>query len=357
MPGALYNLTYDVPGSSLQNHQMKKTKLILLCLFLITGTYSLVAQQIAAPYQVATWQGFHNAAISYTFDDGCSNQLAKAVPMFDKYGFKLTLFTVTSWNPNWVKLQEAADEGHEIASHTVHHVKMGELDRTQQKNEIVNSIDAINSNINGYKCLTLAYPNCVTGNEKLVSEYFIAARGCQGYIEKSTPEDFMNVSSIICGSLGAIKTKADFVSQFESAAKSSGWCVLLLHGIDDDGGYSPLPSDELRSSLEYLQSKPDDFWVATFVDVSKYIKERNAANVVASDENKRKITLEVTDTLDNSIYNMPISIKRPLPDGWEKATVTQNGHQVKSRIISEKGISYLIFDVTPDNGKVILSKS
>lgn len=54
-------------------------------------------QTVTSPYEVAVWYGFTEAAICYTFDDGCSNQFKIAIPLFDEYDFKLTLFTVTNW--------------------------------------------------------------------------------------------------------------------------------------------------------------------------------------------------------------------------------------------------------------------
>lgn len=55
------------------------------CLSLGQAGYS---QTISPPYEVATWQGFRTAAISYTFDDGCANQYTIALPMFDEFGFR-----------------------------------------------------------------------------------------------------------------------------------------------------------------------------------------------------------------------------------------------------------------------------
>ncbi|GHU72864.1 hypothetical protein FACS189413_16550 [Bacteroidia bacterium] len=52
---------------------MKKYILFLaLTICIATKSYS---QHIDAPYEVATWAGFTEAAISYTFDDDCRNQL------------------------------------------------------------------------------------------------------------------------------------------------------------------------------------------------------------------------------------------------------------------------------------------
>jgi peptidoglycan-N-acetylglucosamine deacetylase len=110
---------------------MNKTASILSIIILLSLN-SLHSQSVAPGYQVGTWQGFRTAAISFTFDDNCLNQLALAVPMFKTHGFNLTLFTVTSWSPNWTGLQNAASDGNEVASHTVTHTSLGGLTDAQQ---------------------------------------------------------------------------------------------------------------------------------------------------------------------------------------------------------------------------------
>ena len=291
------------------------------------------AQTVAEPYEVGTWPGFRSAAVSFTFDDNDLNQLAVAVPMFNEFDFKLTLFTITStgtgWkNPNWSGLQAAAAQGHEIASHTVTHAYLNQITLEQQKSELEASYNAIMTNIPGQVGLSLAYPYCVRGNDSLIAQYYIGARGCQGSVEKSTPNDLLNISSIICGTEGSVNTAANFKSRVDAAVNSKGLCVFLIHGIDDDGGWSPTQSSELRTHLEYLQANDNKFWVATFGNVVRYIRERNTVSVAETDVQDNAITLQVTDTLENAIYNYPISLRRPLPEGWPAASVVQNGQDV-----------------------------
>jgi oligosaccharide reducing-end xylanase len=336
---------------------MKKvSEILILAVFLITGN-AAYSGTIAPPYQVGNWPGFRTAAVSYTFDDGCSNQFAVAIPMFNEFNYDLTLFTVTGWGPNWTNLQNAASGGHEVASHTITHPNFSGLSDAQQTTELATSQNDINSHVTGQKCVTIAYPYCATGNKPLCAQYYIAARGCQGYIEGNTPGDFMNISSIGCGSLGAVQTAADFNTKFASTASSKGWCVFLIHGIDNDGGYSPLTSAALRAGLEYLDARRSTFWVSTFGNVARYIKERNAVSVAESSNTGDSITLQVTDTLDNTLYNYPITIRRPLPQGWGPfVRVTQNGHAVDSSIVEVNFTQYIMFDVVPDGGDVVLSK-
>jgi peptidoglycan/xylan/chitin deacetylase (PgdA/CDA1 family) len=336
---------------------MKKVnEMLLLAVILMIGNMAY-SRTIEPPYEVGTWAGFKQAAVSYTFDDGCSNQFAIAIPMFNEFGYKLTIFTVTNWTPNWTALQEAANKGHEIAGHSVTHPHFRGLAIEQQTTELRDSQIDINKHITGQKCIMLAYPYCEVGDKALTEKYYIAARGCQGFIEPNTPKDFLNISSLICGELGSVKTAADFSTKFANAAVSKGWCVLLIHGIDKDGGYSPLPSTTLRESLEYLKAHKDTFWVSTFGNVVRYIRQRNAVSVQESSSKDTSITLKVTDTLDNEIYNYPVTIRRPLPAGWESAKVSQKDKVAASSIVDVDSKKYIMFDVVPDSGDVVLSKA
>lgn len=333
---------------------MKKANEILILAAFLIAVNAGYSQTIAPPYQVGNWPGFRTAAVSYTFDDDCSNQLAIAVPMFNEFGYKLTLFTVTSWGPNWTGLQNAANQGHEVASHTVTHPT---LTPSNEVAELSNSKIAIEANVTGQKCVTIAYPYCVPSTQSVTAQYYIAGRHCQGYIEANTPANLYQISSLICGPQGSVQTAADFNAKFVSVASTKGWCVFLIHGIDSDGGYSPLPSTTLRASIQYLDARRSTFWVQTFGNVVRYVQERNAVNVAESSNTGDSITLQATDTLDNTIYNYPLTIRRPLPAGWLAVKVSQNGQAVNASIVNVNSVKYVMFDVVPNGGDVVLSKT
>jgi hypothetical protein len=311
------------------------------------------ARTIDSPYQIGSWPGFRTAALSYTFDDNCSNQLAVAVPMFNEFSFKLTLFTVTTWVTSWAGLKSAALLGHEIASHTVTHVSLGGLGASTQDNELKNSRDAINANITNQKCVTMAYPNCIEATDAITSAYYFAARGCSGVIELKTPAKFMNISSIVCGSSGNYTTAQSLNGLTNQTVNSGGWCVLLFHGIDNDGGYSPFSSAVLRTHLQHVDSLKTVIWVSTFGNVARYIRERDSVSVIEVSNNGNSITVQVMDNLDNSIFNYPITLRRPLPGAWSNASVMQNGLKIASSIIGQN----IVVDVVPDGGDIVLSNS
>jgi peptidoglycan-N-acetylglucosamine deacetylase len=336
---------------------MKNIFALLFIGALVVITHEAFSQAVPPPYEIATWSGFRATAINYTFDDGCSNQFTIAIPLFDENGFKLTLFTVTDWVSNWSALQSAAANGHEIAGHTVSHANFGEVTLVQQESELKNSKQLIESNIAEKKCITMAYPFCVPGTDSICSKYYISARGCQGFIEPKTPGSYFNVSSVIGGNLGAIKTLNDFKLKFESAANSHGWCVFLFHGIDNDGGYSPIPSTELRKSLEYLAERKSKYWVTTFASATLYSKERDAIKAEEISATDTSFTLKLSDTLPDSIYNFPISLRRPLPENWPSADVTQDSLPVPLRIVLVNSVVYITFDAVPDAGEVKITRN
>jgi oligosaccharide reducing-end xylanase len=317
------------------------------------------AGTVSAPYEIGTWSGFRPGAISYTFDDDTTNQYAVAVPMFNAKGFRMTLFTVTDWVPggSWEQVQKAAAAGHEIASHTVTHPRLSELTAAQQTNELADSQAKINANVRDQKCVTLAYPYCVPGTEAITRTYYIAARGCSGQLVPRTPADFMNISSFVCGPQGAVKTAQDFNQLADRAAAANEWCVYLIHAIDNENGYSPLSSSILKSHLNFVGAHPDKFWVETFGNVVRYIRERDDASVTELSHDASRITLHVTGTLDSSIYNVPISVRRPLPEGWSTVMVSRNNVPVKARVFSLNSTHYVMFDVVPNGGDITLWKN
>ncbi len=331
-----------------------KLKLFSIALLLIQASYS---QEIDSLYEVATWYGFRKASVNFTFDDGCVNQFAKAIPLFNEFDFNLTLFTVTDWSPSWNTLKQAADSGHEVASHTVSHPNLSQLPSGNQRTEFGNSKAIIESNIIGPRCLTIAYPYCATGIDSICDNYYIAARGCQGFIEPPTPGSFLNISSIICGSEGSVKTFNDFKTRVLSAAEMTGWCVFLIHGIDNDGGYSPLQSAELRNIIMYLSTRRIKYWVTTFLNTALYARERNALSIIETSNQDTLITLQVTDTLPDSIYHHPVTIRRPLPEEWPSADVLQQSTPVNKRIVKVDTTVYIVFDAIPDGGEVVLLKN
>jgi oligosaccharide reducing-end xylanase len=312
---------------------------------------------VAPPYQVGTWSGFRTAAVSYVSDAAyLQNIYSIGIPMFNSYGFKLTLFEIPNWNPPWSSAQAAAAQGHEVASLLMDHGNLPDMNETKATWELSQSQIVINSYIPGNQCLIVGYPNCNIAYKSLIAQYYIAARTCSSSINTSTPSDFYAINSLIVGSASSLNSTASITAKDDQAASSGGWVVYLVHAIDSESGYSPISASVLNETLQYLDSHRSTFWVQNFGNVVRYIKERNDVSVSETSNTGDTITLAVTDTLSNTIYNYPITIRRPLPAGWGSANVSQNAQAVPSSIVKVNSTAYVMFDVVPDGGDVVLSR-
>jgi len=76
------------------------------------------AQSLPTGYEIATWYGFSKAAVSYTFDDNTPKQFTVALPLFEQFGYRTTLYPVTNWVTDWEQLKKASAMGHEIGCHS-----------------------------------------------------------------------------------------------------------------------------------------------------------------------------------------------------------------------------------------------
>ena len=325
---------------------MKKFLLIMAIPFIMANT---VNAQIPEGYEVATWHNFSQAAITYSFDDGTPNQIPVAVPLLNKYGFHGTFNLITSWVKDWGEWRKVAEMGHEIASHTVTHANFGQTPDDKQEEELAKSKDTIEMLI-GKECITLVYPYCVTGNDKIVAQHYISARGCSGQVATPTPENMLNITSRVVGTESNMQTADNFNKWVASAIDTKGWCVFLIHALDDDGGYSPIESKEFDAHLNYVKQSGLAYWVGTFAEISKYILERNSLTISERAEmDYIEITVGCTAQSSLTKFDQPITIKRKLPEGCTTARIVRNNSEIPSLIADGS----IIFDVVPDEVYVL----
>jgi hypothetical protein len=258
-------------------------------------------------------------------------------------------------------LEKYANEGHEIASHTVTHPRLAVLDEKNLLYELEQSKQDIEKFL-GKKYTFSAECPYGTENER-VMEY---AHKIYPSLRNRMPEPFLeelNRSSNIdpaestkeyvqwqrgpLTNIGLDKMK-EWVDT--SVSHDNIWLVLVFHGINGIG-WEPRTGKELEEYFTYINDLKEQIWVATFADVTKYIRERKSAKI-ESVLNGKSIKVMLSSKLDPNDYDVPITLKTYVPKNWK--TISINKDQVIDEGKSDALGNYVIYSVTLGEKEVIL---
>jgi peptidoglycan/xylan/chitin deacetylase (PgdA/CDA1 family) len=330
----------------------------LVTLILLALSHYSCGQTTLKPifYEFANFYHFKSGAVSITFDDGSSSQFSVGLKFLDQYHYKGTFFVTTSDEDDvhWVMMNTMVKNGHEIGSHTVNHPKLKEISLDSIKHELEQSKAIIEQNIKDYQCTSLAYP-FGRSNEavrKIASELYQASRSGDYGLNFADGSYYFNLKTFVCGTHTKMKTANQYVN---TAILENKWLIETYHGFDGEA-YSPVTSDFFQRHLQYIKSKEDYLWIATFKDVVKYLKERQSAKIELIDSSYNFYSFNIKDCLPDSIYNFPLTLKIKIPKQWDNVKVTQNnidaGCQIQFDVFENK---YVVFDVVPDKGIVSIN--
>lgn len=264
----------------------------------------------------------------------------------------------------WDEIREYASRGHEFASHTISHPRLAILDEANMlwelemcREEILNQLGPEHT----FSC------ECPYGTEnERVMEY---AHEIYPALRNRMPETYLaelNRSSRV--NPGA--TAKDYV-QWQRGPLSDTplelmeswidtclshddiWLVLVFHGVDGVG-WEAIPGDTLRSFFRTIHSNEEELWVATFRDVTRYMRERMNSRVETSRENDR-ILVDLGHRLDPDAYNHPLSLKTIIPGHWENIHVSQGGLSLEYETGSGPSGKFITYLARPNREPVIIS--
>jgi hypothetical protein len=129
----------------------------------------------------------------------------------------------------------------------------------------------------------------------------------------------------------------------------------VIHGIDGVGS-SPLLADRVRQYFDYMKSKSDTLWIATYRDGAKYIRERMKSQV-ASKRSGDAIEVTVTHPLDKKMYSLPLTARTVVPAGWTTVKVTQGKDTKEAAVQHEGGDSFVQYRIMPNAGAARIEKN
>ncbi len=263
----------------------------------------------------------------------------------------------------WDEIREFASRGHEFASHTISHPRLAVLDEVNMLWELEKSKEDILRQLGPEHTFSCECPYG-TENER-VMEY---AHGIYAALRNRMPEPYL--AELNRGSrIHPSQTGKPYVQWqrgplsdtplqlMESwidtcLAHHNIWLVLVFHGVDGVG-WEAIPGDTLDSYFSYIKENEDNLWVATFQDVTKYMRER-MNSVVKTSRSRDQIQVNLTHNLDPGLYDLPLTLKTDIPDRWKQIIVTQDGLDLKYEIISEGRGKFVMYQALSGVNPVII---
>jgi peptidoglycan/xylan/chitin deacetylase (PgdA/CDA1 family) len=330
--------------------------------------------------RVAKWADDRQSAFTFSFDDGFLSHYQNAAPILNQFGFKSTFNVMppflTETLPGiwrygtWPMFIQLADEGHEIASHTMNHYYLTSLpvgDTITEGTalyELYQSKKKIEERIPGYKCITMAYPYSDRNEfvDSLASLFYEAARSAATEPNDYSLNYFYDLNSYVVHFDLPRNTLADdldelysFMSWTHNSILNEQWAIMMIHEIVpqselpdlvSQGLYEPISNEWFTLFCEWIKSKSDnrEIWVETTANIVRYMKQRDNYEYQIISSTTDEIKINITDDLYDEIYNYPLSVYVTVPEEWNYVLSTQS-----NRIDT-------LTSITTDSGKVVLSK-
>jgi hypothetical protein len=139
----------------------------------------------------------------------------------------------------------------------------------------------------------------------------------------------------------------------KTGERDNVWLVLVFHGVDGVG-WEPKTSKELADYFGYIKSKEDGLWVATFQDVTKYMRERMHGQVVSYRDGD-VISVVLRSDLTDMSYDLPLTLKTYVPKEWNTVEVRQGERTKRLAVVHTKDEGYVLYQAVPGAEAVTLS--
>ncbi len=157
---------------------------------------------------------------------------------------------------------------------------------------------------------------------------------------------------------GAYKLNHPALGSYENGINqilnAGGWTVECLHCIlPDHSSTNQIWSSYASTNSKHQYLEQTGIWVGSWTEVTQYLREAQCATLTTVSHNDTQIVLTLTDTLDDFMYNFPLTIKVDIDDSWALTGIkaTQNGKEVYSFV--KDGFAFV--DAVPDAGEIVIT--
>jgi hypothetical protein len=147
------------------------------------------------------------------------------------------------------------------------------------------------------------------------------------------------------------KTPMELIKSWVDTAATHNdiWLVLVSHGVDGIG-WEPKTHEEIKEYLKYIKSKQASLWIATFQDVTKYMRERAHGEVRSYQDGN--VLAVLRDDLTDLSYDLPLTLKTYVPIDWRVVDVRQGKRTTRTDVIRDQEGGYVLYQAVP-NAEVV----
>ncbi|HYH03832.1 MAG TPA: cellulose binding domain-containing protein [Bacillota bacterium] len=210
---------------------------------------------------VINWAGF-KGAVSYTFDDANSSQIAH-YPELKALGVPMTFCLTTNKSEaassTWA---QALKDGHELGNHT----------QTHPATATASDIDACTTFIEqqfGVTPLTMAAPYGDMSYVSFAQSRFLLNRGVWG--GSIAPNDNTDPYNLLCHIPATSASASTMTSVVNTARAKGNWQIMLIHGFTGgtDYAYQPVDIDQFTQSVNDVKAF-GDMWIDSVINIGSY---------------------------------------------------------------------------------------
>ncbi|MGH7575981.1 MAG: polysaccharide deacetylase family protein [Longimicrobiales bacterium] len=272
----------------------------------------------------------------------------------------------------WDDYRRFAAQGHEFGSHTITHPRLAALDETNLLYELEGSKEDIRKRLGDRHTFSAEAP-FGTENERVMDyllDLYPATRNrmphpwleeinrSNGMAPAGSDKEYVQWQRgpLTAVPVDTMKSWVDTV-----LANDDIWLVLVFHGVDGIG-WEPRTSEDLDVYFRYIKDREDDLWIATFGDVTKYMRQRMNAEV-RSERQGDRIIVELTHRLGPELfveperYDLDLTLRTRVPRDWARVTMRQAERVEDIQVMTDETGPFVMYRATPNAEPVELSRS
>lgn len=314
------------------------------------------------------------AIYTFTTDDGFTN----AAEFFNNEFKRLNLRGSLALVANWINGAQSpastwefwnnllADGRFDIINHSKTHVKFSTISNTQigqdsLRNEIIGNQTVFRNKFPGQDIITVANPAVVNTDaaDVLIKQSHYAARNGSGGYNSLNPTEAewfkLKMLANYFGSQSRAAYSTEINKYVDNIIANKQWLILLTHGIGT--AVNCMTDTAFTRHFEHVAAKRADLWIAPLGEATKYIRERQNANIITVDSTATRLAISLTHQLDAAIFDYPLTLKTKLPKGWTGVTVTQGTETSTVNAVEENGNLYAYFNAVPNGPRILLVKN